>query len=88
MKSNMQVILDFMSGKTSRNAHLRTDGFRLVNYSTCICEKTDDGYIMNETKYSVTTSKIQSWTRGAIKNKYIPTNRYVPMGTTYLGYYI
>lgn len=47
----------------SHNGNLRTDGFVLINYSTVIAKHTDNGIILNKTKYSRTTSTIQNKVR-------------------------
>lgn len=42
---------------------LTTDGITLINYSTIIAFKENDKLYINNEKYSVTTSKIQSQLR-------------------------
>lgn len=64
---NREVISAFVNGKSARTTNLRTDGNKLYNYSTCIGQKLSDGtIIVNSTKYSVTTSKIQTYLRYAV----------------------
>lgn len=85
MKSNKNVINDFINGKAySHNTNLRVGcmGDRIINYSTTLAQKTDNGkVIFNATKYSVSTSKIQSWLRYAIKDVDLIVIDNVPMGT-------
>ena len=68
---NREVISAFVNGHyvngQVRTTNLRTDGNKLYNYSTCIGQKLSDGtIIVNSTKYSVTTSKIQTYLRYAV----------------------
>lgn len=61
MKNN-DVIKSFVNGATSGKNHsgnLRIEGNKLIHYCTCIAERYATGIIVNVTKYSVTTSKIQ-----------------------------
>ncbi len=89
---NQSVINAFALGKKGRssNGNLYTDGTRLMNYSTCLAQRLSNGTILfNATKYSVSTSKIQTWTKGAFnwyRNVVEVTN--VPLGTTDLQRYI
>lgn len=69
---NEQVIKDFMNGATSghtpkRNIYmggygstLRIDGDDLINYNTIIATRVGNTILLNNNKYSTTTSKIQS----------------------------
>ena len=84
--NNNQVINAFVCGKCGRssNGNLRSVGDKLFNYYTCIAQRTAKGIIFNGTKYSVSTSKIQTWTLHALilngfKCREV-TN--VPMGAT------
>ena len=67
--NNKSVISAFVNGQSAKssNNNLRTDGCKLYNYSTCIAQKSSDGTIVvNSTKYSVSTSKIQTYLRCAV----------------------
>lgn len=59
---NNQVIEAFLSHneEMSDNKNLRSTGTKLFLYSTCIAEWVEDTLIVNLTKYSRTTSKIQN----------------------------
>jgi hypothetical protein len=62
--NNQSVINAFICGKSasSSNRNLRSYGNKLVSYYTTIAERLADGTIvLNRTKYSVSTSKIQTW---------------------------
>ena len=66
--NNKQVIDAFLCGHVgkSSNGNLRSLGDKLINYNTCIAERANGRIIVNTTRYSVSTSKIQCWTLGAI----------------------
>lgn len=66
---NIEVIKQFLN-KSSGNSdtkNLISDGVRLFNYNTCIAEWTDDFVLFNVTKYSRSTSRIQSMILGELK---------------------
>lgn len=86
MLSNMSVIESFVMGKAAKNTNLRTDGTRLVNYYTTIAQRIGNKMVFNATKYSVSTSKIQTWTKGKIGHCTIVEG--VPMGAKDLQRYI
>ena len=89
---NKSVINAFACGKSamSYNKNLKSFGNRLVSYYTTIAQRLDNGTIvLNRTKYSVSTSKIQTWTKGAFlgkRNVVEVTN--VPLGATDLQKYV
>lgn len=59
---NIEVIKQFLN-KSSGNSdtkNLISDGVKLFSYNTCIAEWTDDFVLFNVTKYSRSTSRIQS----------------------------
>lgn len=60
MLSNNEVIERFANCKSGSNRNLKSDGNKLINYNTCIAQWVDGEIILNETKYSLSTSKIQS----------------------------
>lgn len=72
--------------KKGNSMHVAWDGKRLFSYGTCIGECLSDGsFILNITKYSVTTSKHQSYLRRALTgHKVMMTTKRVPMGATEL----
>ena len=59
MLSNNEVIKRFANRKSGSNRNLKSDGNKLINYYTCIAQWVDGEIVLNETKYSVSTSKIQ-----------------------------
>ena len=87
--NNQQVINAFKQGRkgTSSNGNLRSTGDKLINYYTTIAQRLTNGkVIMNSTKYSVSTSKIQSWTRRTLDTYTEVTD--VPRGTSDLQRYV
>jgi hypothetical protein len=74
----------------SSNGNLKSFGNRLVSYYTTIAQRLDNGTIvLNRSKYSVSTSKIQTWTKGAFFGKRnVVEVTSVPFGATDLQKYI
>lgn len=58
--TNLEAIKAFSLGQVGRAFHLYSDGRRLFSYDTCIAEYYNGRLIVNNTKYSVTTSKHRS----------------------------
>ena len=79
MKTNKEVIKSFSFGNVDSNTNLTSCGDRLLSYSTCIAQHTTNGTIINETKYSVTTSRHVNMVKKYIKS-YIAVNN-VPIDT-------
>ena len=89
MKSNQDIINAFVNGKSDvSNRNLRTNfnGTKLINYSTVIAQRINGKWYVNETKYSTSTSKIQTYVRCTLKT-YTEVSG-VPMGTFDLTPYI
>ena len=88
--TNFDVCVAFVNGSNngchSENMLVSQDGSKLYSYGTVIAQKLPSGaIILNDTKYSVTTSKHQSHTRLAISRyakelKTYHTDKFVPMG--------
>ena len=87
MLSNQAVINAFINDKSASNTNLRSCNGKLVNYTTCIAQKMGDHIIVNMTKYSVSTSKIQNWVKRELCS-YVPTTKHVPLGTQNLRDFI
>jgi len=71
--SNQEVINKFVYGKSAKSSNgnlwVSCDKSRLMNYATCIAQRLSDGtFIVNGTKYSTSTSKIQSMVRRTLRN--------------------
>lgn len=67
MKRNDQVIKDFINGRESANVNLRSTGDKLINYNTCLAQKRGNTMYVNDTRYSVSTSKIQGMLRQQVE---------------------
>lgn len=66
---NVDVIRTFINGgRNAKTENLRIIANVLENYSTVLAEFTEYGLIVNSTKYSVSTSKIQSALRFELSN--------------------
>lgn len=61
--TTQDIVSAFIDGQESGNAsggRLQIIGNRLMNYNTCIAQRSQGGLIVNVTKYSPTTSKHQT----------------------------
>ena len=90
--NNQSVINAFVCGKSAKssNGNLKSFGKRLVSYYTTIAQRLDNGTIvLNRTKYSVSTSKLQTWTKRAFDgHRNVVEVIDVPLGTTDLQRYM
>ena len=91
--NNQSVINALICGKSanSSNRNLRSYGNKLVSYYTTIAERLADGTIvLNRTKYSVSTSKIQTWLLGDVLNNKLKHKEVynVPLGASDLAKYV
>lgn len=87
--TNIQVIQSFISKRIGNSLHLYSDGRRLLSYNTCIAEYYNGSLIVNNTKYSRTTSRHKS-TLLEVMSTNIPVINVlnVPIGTQSLIQYI
>ena len=53
---NKDVIEYFLSKKVGSTMHLHSTGDKLISYNTCIVQWDNDKFIVNNTKYSTTSS--------------------------------
>lgn len=86
---NQEVInkfVHFAESAATANVHSTSD--KLFNYATCIAQRHEGKIIVNVTRYSVTTSKIQNYLRGELANKDVIEVANVPRGTFDLIPYI
>jgi hypothetical protein len=94
--TNQNVIKAFhnqQEGKIeSHTGNLWIDGTgqRLMNYSTCLAQYIGNVVVINDTKYSVTTSKIQTYIRSEFSNhpSIVHTTKHVPIHTAWLEDYV
>ena len=86
---NQEVISKFVHfAESAATANVRSTGDKLFNYYTCIAQRHEGKIIVNVTRYSATTSKIQNYLRGEMANKDVIEVANVPLGTFDLIPYI
>ena len=87
---NKEVIEKFLNRESAGGSNLYSDGCRLINYATTLAQWHDNYHlIVNNTKYSVSTSKNQTWLRGAITDSIVVKEVYnIPINTKNLEQYI
>lgn len=84
MITSEKLIKKFLEGNKAINSSMRSTGDKLFSYFTCIAQKTNNGFIVNSTKYSDTTSKQQGILIRELKKggyNYVETKKYVPKET-------
>ena len=67
MKRNDAVIDAFFYGIEASNRNLQAGPKRLINYRTFIVERYMGYFVMNMTKYSSTTTRIQNYVLAKLK---------------------
>lgn len=69
---NVEVIKQFLnkSSGNSDTGNLISDGVKLFSYNTCIAEWADSLLLVNVTKYSRSTSRIQNMLIQELKSRY------------------
>lgn len=72
-------------GKKGNSMHISDDGRQLYSYGTCIAQRLQNGqFIVNASKYSVTTSRHQFHLRNALRGaQYIETSMHIPRSEYY-----
>ena len=86
---NQEVISKFVNfAESAATANVRSNGDKLFNYETCIAQRHEGKVIVNVTRYSVTTSKIQNYLRAELSNKVVIEVTNVPQGMCNLVPYI
>ena len=86
---NQEVISKFVNfAESAATANVRSTSDKLFNYETCIAQRHEGKIIVNVTRYSVTTSKIQNYLRSELSNKAVIEVTSVPIGTRNLVPYI
>ena len=68
---NKNVIANFLNGQSAKTKNLKTDGITLVSYNTAIATYLPEknGIVVNNTKYSSSTSRIQSELKSQLEMK-------------------
>ena len=86
---NQEVISKFVNfTESAATANVRSNGDKLFNYGTCIAQRHEGKFIVNTTRYSVTTSKIQCYVRRELSGYDVIEVTGVPRGTCNLVPYI
>ncbi len=84
-KTQIQVVQDFLDGATEGRSgsggNLIIKGDQLIHYQTVIAERYGDKIILNYSRYSIVTGKIQK----AIKEK-VPEDKLVLIGKVPINY--
>ena len=91
MLSNKNLIAGFLSGtmngRKNGSMSVSDDGRRLFSYATCIAERADNCIVINETRYSVTTSKQQGILRRMVSGNIYYVNN-IERGDDHLVIYL
>lgn len=91
---NSEVCKMFVNGANKgKGNNMRIFNNCLYSYNTCICERfvNEHGhynFIMNETKYSVSTNRHQYYLRYALRNENVVEANSVPKGAESLSRYV
>ena len=86
---NKEVISKFVNfAESAATANVRSTGDKLFNYYTCIAQRHEGKIIVNVTRYSATTSKIQNYLRRELSGYDVIEVTSVPRGTCDLVPYI
>lgn len=57
---NIDVLYSFLNHNSNKTANLKTDGETLINYTTPIACWNESAIVIDRTRYSATTSRIQN----------------------------
>ena len=87
--TNQEVISKFVNfAESAATANVRSTGDKLFNYYTCIAQRHGGKIIVNVTRYSATTSKMQCYVRRELSDHDVIEVTSVPRGTRNLVPYI
>jgi len=85
---NEQLVNNFLMGETKGKAsNLEIRGDKLVNYGTTIAQRVNGVIVLNLTKYSMSTTRIQNMLRKEMPNART-TSTDVPRGAKDLTLYL
>ena len=82
--TNYDVCAAFAKGKVARCLNMHSTGDKLFSYYTCIAERNGNKMRLNLTKYSVSTSKQQTYMLSACSGLDYEIVRNIPIGTSKL----
>lgn len=84
MANFKDIIMDFLNGATegvsSGQGNLRIKGNVLVHYTTPILERNGDNYILNFTRYSIVTGRLQKQIKEILDEEKIIQVTRIPEG--------
>ena len=87
--TNQEVIGKFVNfAELAYTANVLSTGDKLFSYSTCIAQRHGSKIIVNVTRYTVTTSKMQKYLRCVLSNRDVIEVTNVPKETCNLVPYI
>ncbi len=80
-----QVVKSFLNGAkegvSSGAGNLKIQGDKLIHYRTIIAERYKEKIILNVTRYSIVTGRIQKYLRESTLEEQVLTAHKVPEGT-------
>ena len=86
---NKEVISKFVNfAESAATANVTSTGDKLFHYYTCIAQRHEGKIILNVTRYSMTTSKLQGHVRWELSGYDVIEVTGVPLGTRDLVPYI
>ena len=86
---HQEVISKFVNfAEAAATANVFSTGDKLFNYETCIAQRHGGKIIVNVTRYSITTSKMQNYLRRELSGYDVIEVTSVPRGTCDLVPYI
>lgn len=86
---NQDVIKAFVNhSESAHTLNVRSTGDKLFNYSTCLAQRHEGKIILNVTRYSASTSKVQYYLKYELDGYQVTEVSGVPMGTYDLTHYI
>lgn len=90
---NVDVINQFIKGLSAKShtGNLVSTGNKLINYSTVLAQRTSDDFIINDTRYSATTSKIMGQFKAELPSRVLENATFVEnvsMGASDLTRYV
>ena len=82
--TQQELVLEFLNGEceemSDKNGNLRINKDHLIHYQTAISQKYDDKVIVNVTRYSIVTGRIQKMLIDSIVPENLITAHKVPEG--------
>jgi len=81
LKNFTELINEFVAGATDeRVGNLKINGNLLIHYETTIAERNDEKFIINNTRYSLQTGRVQKLLKSSIPPELIQEVTKIPRG--------